>query len=50
MLRALERVPDLVRLEKRKRLSSWYRAHQGPLWTAEFSYDRLDAIEDDDED
>jgi hypothetical protein len=48
MLRALERVPGLVRLEKRKRLSSWYRAHRGPLWDAEFSYDRLNAIEDHD--
>jgi hypothetical protein len=36
MLRALKRVPDLVRLEERHRLKSRYRAHQGPLWNAEY--------------
>jgi hypothetical protein len=47
LLRALARVPDLVRLEYRNRLRSKYRASQGPLWNAEYPYP--DNEDDDDE-
>jgi hypothetical protein len=38
LLRALKRVPDLVRLKYRKRMQSQYLASQGPLWNAEYPY------------